>query len=135
MRKQKIGLLLILLANLLLLADVFIPHHHHESSICFSFLGQHSADHHKDLPADNRTEDKDCTGCALKHTDILLNNVERNHFKQIEITVFDFICQVSEIDINNPLLPITGYVQRITSPPLESKIYLRQQGLRAPPVA
>lgn len=131
MKKRRIGLLLILLANFLLLADVIMPHHHHETSICFSFFSSHSTDHHHDQPVNNN----DCTGCVLKHADILLNNVQRNLFKDIEIASFDFICSVLDSYIDEPFLSITGYLKINNSPPLKSIHLHWRQGLRAPPAA
>jgi hypothetical protein len=135
MKKQRISLLLMLLANLLLLADVVLPHHHHESSICFSIFGNHSTtdEHHHQSPVDN-SNSNDCSGCALKNTDILLNNVERNHFKQLEINAFDFVCQAA-VNLLEPSLYITGHFKTTSSPPVRLIDISGIQGLRAPPVA
>lgn len=143
MNKRKISFLFLLLANIVILAHVLIPHHHHGEHLCLGNTECHThsaACQHEETGDghhhDGKTTD-DC--CQLKQITALPANVNRQDYNIHKSTIpaFDgnyFLLPKSIAGLAGPLVSASPYVLPGTSR-IKPSFLTNIHGLRAPPAA
>jgi hypothetical protein len=142
MIKRTTAILLILLANIILMAHAFVPHHHHKSEVCIDNpYGHADSDSHKhsDIEKNNNHDGKnEKEYCVLKEfVAIPINRLIK------EIKSFDYsdnhvlLDKFHSILLDNGLKAFVSLIKAKAYLPLNTSSYIHfletSLGLRAPP--
>ena len=149
--KRNTAIVLVLLANIVLLAHAVIPHHHHDSALCFSTTHEntccehdhgdsHEHHHHSPISEDANHDsdtDHDFVNCLLNQVFLIPSNHLNLESKTLDFDLgVDFVSTDIRISTNNNI----AYYSWIKEfPPLLEHSYplfiQRSIGLRGPPQA
>ncbi|MCD4665958.1 MAG: hypothetical protein K8R68_11865 [Bacteroidales bacterium] len=137
------ALFFILIANIVLLANIAIPHHHHNSEVCFVSTHCQSDDEtHKHGTTEHKHEhDGESTSdyCYMNQVFVVPSNQVKQENKCLDCT--DNRDNYNQFQINLPDLKLISFVPIFLSnakPPLIFLSYTHfvssSLGLRAPPI-
>ncbi len=144
MLNKIVSIFFILLANIVLVGHVVVPHHHHESEVCIVSShceDGHDSDHSHDHEStghqhshDGETETEDC---ILNQAFIVTSGIVKQEIKEIDLNVPFFTdCKVPDDELSLNKSVNTFFNGK--PPPLKTflfSIYVsRSHGLRAPPI-
>ena len=143
MIKRTTAILFVLLANIVLLVNIAIPHHHHNNEVCFiSTRSQTSTETHKHGPTGDKHEHKGDanTGYCILNPDFIVPSKQvKQEYKWLDFT--DKWIHYNQFHASTPDQKLISCVQAYLGsiqPPLLFYSYCHYlynvPGLRAPPI-
>jgi len=138
--KRKIAFCFLLMANVLLLAHLIIPHHHHETSVCVDQA--HCANDHllansHNFDPHNHQHDRN-NGHSYCIVNVLVTAPD-NHFRQLSIgsstLLFNHFTSSLQGTATEPVFSGFFHWKLTNETPGNSFAHVNCFGLRAPPLA